>query len=133
MFSGIHCRPMTHRASIAVDGVSICISADRMPSESSDSSAAVASYTTIRVGRRRRLPHPGELNPELVGELIQRIDVDPAQRVQFLDRRRVRTQDANPARFDFLPKDSMIEARSSSLDPITDRRFRCEARRRCDV
>ena len=36
MFSGIHCTPMTDRASIAVDDVSMRISPDRIPSVRSD-------------------------------------------------------------------------------------------------
>src|SRR5215470_18702612 len=48
-------------------------------------------------GIRRRLSHPRELNPELVMEAIQRIDVDPTERVEFLYGRRVRLKNADPS------------------------------------
>src|SRR6185369_15189350 len=53
---------------------------------------------------RRRLPHPRELNPELVVEPIQRVDVDPTQRIELLNGRRIRLKNTNPSRADFLFK-----------------------------
>ena len=88
MFSGIQPTPMTHRASISFDGLSILISPDRMPSASSDficRTRLVNNQPGIR-GVRGRLAHPCELDPELVAESVQRVGVDPTQRVQLLDR-----------------------------------------------
>src|SRR4029450_11761352 len=56
------------------------------------------------IGVRRRLSHPRELNPELVMEPIQKIDVDPTQRVEYLNGCRIRLKNADPSRADFLFK-----------------------------
>ena len=119
MFSGNQPTPMTHRASISFDGLSILISPDRMPSASSDFICRTRlANNQPGFGVSGGLPHPRELDAELVTEAVQHVGVDPGQRVQLLDRRRIGPQHVRPPNATFSPNDCMMDASSSSFEPI---------------
>jgi hypothetical protein len=120
MFSGIHCTPMTHRASIAVEGVSVRISPDRIPSESSDficRSRVAYDQPGLAVGGDCRIQASWILNSSENCSYALTLTQLSASNFSMgvAPERSTLTHPAST----FLPNERMIESRSSSLDPIT--------------
>ena len=81
-------RSITQRANISPGGLSI----DTSPAWNAPESSAFISR--IRVSKENAgllvpgegLPHPGQLDPEFVGEPVEGVDVEPVQRIQLRSR-----------------------------------------------